>query len=255
MQEDGNQSELRATVAALAIGWLLLAPGCTSKSAPNLKASETGPARTNSPLERQFDGGSYCVQTFTQGPAPAQPLHFSNKETHSDGSSKDFEADFSGDSFDLTFSERHPANDVDRELNKDLAKTGTPVPIRDGFAESKQTTHYPRSDESLWRIGPNSVAQAGTPWGLFIFKPAVTRVGTEQVNGYDTIKYAIDTTHESSMEKASEFLRQVKDYNITGTAWVLKDVNCILQYQIDDEQIDNHDKTNKTHYEGTVTKK
>ncbi len=99
------------------------------------------------------------------------------------------------------------------------------------------------------------MAQGGTPWGLFIFKPPVTRVGTEQVNGYDTIKYAIDTTHESQMEKAAEFLRQVKDYNITGTAWVLKDVNCVLQYEIDDEQVDNDSKTTKTHYEGTITKK
>jgi hypothetical protein len=50
-------------------------------------------------------------------------------------------------------------------------------------------------------------------------------------------------------------LRQLKDYNITGTAWVLKDANCVLQYNIDDEQVGTDGKVSKTHYEGTVTKK
>jgi hypothetical protein len=83
----------------------------------------------------------------------------------------------------------------------------------------------------------------------------VSRVGTENINGYDTIKYAVDTTHQSAVEKSAGMLRQLKDYNITGTAWVLKDAKCVLQYNIDDEQVGTDGKVSKTHYEGSVAKK
>ena len=241
----------------LAMGLLLLAAqGCTSRSSKRTQEDKTNQStRTTNPLERQLDGGSYCVQTITQGPPPATPIHFSNKENESDGSSKDFEADLSGDTFDLTFSERHPATDFDRKLNEDFAKVAPPTPIKDGFAENTRTNHYTRSDQSGWRVGPNSVALGGTPWGLFVAKPTVTRVGTENINGYDTIKYAVDTTHQSQLEKSAFLLAGgLKDYNITGTAWATKDTNCILQYVIDFEQDGKDGTVSKTHYEGAITK-
>jgi hypothetical protein len=40
-----------------------------------------------------------------------------------------------------------------------------------------------------------------------------------------------------------------------GTAWVLKDGNCVLQYNIDYQETGKDGKVSKTHYEGTVTKK
>jgi hypothetical protein len=194
------------------------------------------------------------VQTLTQGPAPAQPLHFSNKVNQSDGSAKDFEADLSGDTLDQTISERHPATDMDRELSK--MPGGTPISIRDGFAESTHTNHYTRSDQSGWRVGGNGIALGGTPWGLFISKPTVTQAGAENVNGYDTTKYVVDTSHQSQLEKTPLLMSgQLKDYNITGTAWVLRDANCVLQYDINFEQDGKDGTVSKTHYEGTVTKK
>src|SRR5208337_5193744 len=188
----------------LAMGLLLLAAqGCTSRSSKRTQEDKTNQStRTTNPLERQLDGGSYCVQTITQGPPPATPIHFSNKENESDGSSKDFEADLSGDTFDLTFSERHPATDFDRKLNEDFAKVAPPTPIKDGFAENTRTNHYTRSDQSGWRVGPNSVALGGTPWGLFVAKPTVTRVGTENINGYDTIKLALKTCIHGILDRA-----------------------------------------------------
>ena len=127
--------------------------------------------------------------------------------------------------------------------------------IHDGFAEQTVTNHFTRSDAAGWRSGVTFMAQGGTPWGLFIYKPPVTRAGVENINGYGTIKYTVDTTHQSPMEKSAGFLRQLKDYNITGPAWVLKDSSCVLQYQIDDERVENDGRTSKTHYEGTITKK
>lgn len=227
--------------------------GCRGKSSAREKA-ESNSGRVANPLARQFDGGSYCVQTLTQGPPPSQALHFSNKVAESDGSAKDFEADLSGDTLDQTISERHPATDMDRELAK--LPGAIPVAFHEGFAETTHVNHYNRSDKAGWASGGNGMALGGTPWGLFIAKPLVTQVGAETVNGYETIKYAVDTSHQDQLEKTPLLMSgQLKDYNITGTAWVLKDANCVLQYNIDYEQDGKDGTVKKTHYEGTVTKK
>jgi hypothetical protein len=100
------------------------------------------------------------------------------------------------------------------------------------------------------------MALGGTPWGLFISKPTVTRVGAENVNGYETVKYAVDTSHQSQLDKTPLLMSgQLKDYSITGSAWVLTEANCVLQYNIDFEQDGKDGSVKKTHYEGTVTKK
>ncbi|HZQ96609.1 MAG TPA: hypothetical protein VFA67_16485 [Candidatus Sulfotelmatobacter sp.] len=238
---------------ALALS-LLGFTGCNKSPRPVNAGSRSGSGSSSNPLERQFDGGTYCVTPLTQGPPPPQPLHFSNKRSESDGSAKDFEADLSGDTLDVTISDRHPATDMDRDLAK---LPGTiPIVIRDGFAESSHTNHYSRSDASGWRIGGNGIALGGTPWGLFVSKPLVTAVGPEQVSGYDTIKYAVDTTHQTPLDKAALLMAgQLKDYNITGNAWVLKDANCVLQYDINFEEDGKDGSVKKTHYEGTVAKK
>jgi len=257
MRNRGHDTRLVVeTMIGFAIGLLLLAaPACTSKGSKRTEGDKNSQStRTTNPLERQFDGGTYCVQTMTQGPPVAQPLHFSNKENESDGSSKDFEADLAGDTFDRTISERHPATDMDRELN--TVPGGIPIQIRDGFAATTHTVHYTRSDQSGWREGGNGIALGGTPWGLFVSKPTVTQVGTENINGYDTIKYAVDTTHQSQLDKTPLLMSgRLKDYNITGSSWVLKDSNCVLQYNIDFEEDGKDGTVKKTHYEGTVTKK
>lgn len=193
---------------------------------------------------------------FSQGPAPAQPVHFSNKINQSDGSSKDFESDLAGDNFTVSFFERRPATDSDRQFNADFGKKGMGIPIKDGFAETTHTNQYQRSDASGWNMGSSSVAMGGTPWSLFVAKPIVTAAGNETVNGFDTVKYMVDTTHQSTMDKSAVLaFGKLKDYNITGTAWVDKPANCVLQYSIDYEEDGSNGKVSKSHYEGTVTKK
>ena len=209
----------------LAMGCLLLtAPGCTSSSSKPTQKDETKQsAAANDSSEHHFDGGTYCVQTMTQGPPPPAPVHFSNTVTESDRSlkSKDFEADLSGDTLDIIRHERWLATDDDRKFFEESRKFDDPKivmrAIHDGFAEETVTNHFTRSDEVGWRGGVTGVAQGGTPWGLFIYKPPVSRVGTDSINGHETIKYAVDTTHQSQLDKSAGMLRQLKDYNITGT--------------------------------------
>jgi hypothetical protein len=240
-------------LAVLAI-LVISATACNARAKRNShSAEEKQSASTSNPMERQIDGGSYCVQTLAQAPPVPAPLHFSNKEIQSDGSSKDFESDLSGDKLDVTIHERHLATDFDRELN--TVKGVQPTPIRDGFAESVRTNHFTRSDTSGWTMGANSVVLGASPWALFINKPTVTELGTENVDGFETVKYSVDTSHQTQMDKAALLAAgKLKDYSITGTAWVLKDKRCILQYAIDFQQDESDGKVSKTHYEGKVAR-
>ena len=210
-------------------------------------------AQVNNPLQRQLDGRSYCVQTITQGPRAASPLHFSYKQDSTDGTSKDYEADLNGDHFDVTIHSRHPATDLDRQSSK--VPGAKALSIRDGFAESLETSHYKRSDRQGWSSAANGMVLGASPWQLFVARPDVTEAGSETIMGYPTIKYAVDTRHQSAPEKAPTASGWgVTDYSIAGSAWATKDTACILQYAIDLEKTTEDGKVEKTHYSGSITK-
>lgn len=255
MNSNGERFSRRWIACAMGAA-LLGVQGCSFE--PSKKSKEKAAAAQSksneNPAESGFNGGKYCVETMAQTrPGPARPIHFSYKVNESDGSAKDFEADLAGDSFDQTIHQRWPATEIDHELNS--VPGATPTSFRDGFAESTRTNHYTRADASGWTAGWGSTEQGGTPWSLFILKPTTTRVGIENIGGYDTIKYAVDTSGQSQLEKfPGNTGFAVKDYNITGSAWVAKDTGCVLQYNIDLEKDGKDGKVSKTHYEGTVTK-
>ena len=260
MRNTGNQSVRKInTAAVLAATMLLTLVACSSKPR---STERTKPPLKETAAQDHFDGGTYCVQTFLQGPPPAQPLHFSYKVVESDPSSKtkDYEADLASDTLDVIYHERWLASDDDRALINDSRKFDDPKSvireIKDGYAEITFINHYTRSDASQWRMAATSLAQGGTPWNLFVSRPGVSRVGNENLNGYDTVKYSVDTTHASQSDKAALMMfSRLKGYDITGTAWVLKDANCVLQYSVDYAEESKDGKASKTHYEGTVTKK
>ncbi len=250
----------------LSRGWLVLGLllallatiGCSSKKP---KDAQNDDRKSTTAAREDFDGGAYCVQIISQGPPVSQPVHFSNKQTESDGSSKDFESDLSSDKFDITFRERHPATSDDKPGSTPAVDNGPihvparTITVADGYAELDQVTHYVRSQDQDWNMGVTTVAQGGTPWGLFIYKPQVTKVGSETISGYETTKYAVDTTHQSQLEKSPGLIGgRLKDYNIVGTAWVAKQAACVLQYQIDYEEHAKDGTVRKVHLEGSVTK-
>lgn len=208
-----------------------------------------------------FDGGTYCVQAIAQGPPVSQAIHFFNKENESDGSLKDFETDLSSDKLDVAFHQRRPATQSDQPSTHPAIDQGNmhipaqTLTVADGVADFVETNHYTRADTHQWAMGTTIVAQGGTPWGLFINKPTVTRMGSETASGFETDKYAIDTTHQTVGDKAAALMiGQLKDYNITGTAWVAKQPVCVLQYQIDYEEDGKDGSVRKVHYEGGATR-
>jgi hypothetical protein len=260
MQKNPNKSRFLPAQGLIGLSGLLILAGTACTSKPN---SETPKAPPTSNLSADhFDGGTYCVQAFLQGPAPSQPLHFSNSVVESDPTlkTKDFQADYAGDNVDLVRKDKWLATDEDRQSLQDTRKFDDPKvlvrTINGDTEEDTITNHATRSDQVSWRGVVMGISQGGTPWSLFLNKPQVSRAGTENVNGFDTIKYTVDTTHQSQPDKmALVMFGKLQDYNITGTAWVLKDVNCVLQYNIDYQQTTKDGKVSKTHYEGTVTKK
>ena len=97
--------------------------------------------------------------------------------------------------------------------------------------------------------------QGFTPWGLFIAKPNVKQVGTENVGGFDTIKYSVDTDGQSQLDKMALTLAGgLKDYTIKGNAWVDSKQQCIIRYSIDYEEVQKNGTERKTHYEGNTTR-
>lgn len=260
MQKNPNKSRFLVAQGLLGLSSLLILAGTACTSKPNSAAPTH--ASTNTASTDHFDGGTYCVQMFLQGPAPSQPLHFSNSVVESDPTlkTKDFQADYAGDNVDLVHKDKWLATAEDRQFFKDSQRFDDPkVVVRtiNGDTEEETTfNHAARSDQVSWRGVVMGISQGGTPWSLFLNKPPVSRAGTENINGFDTIKYTVNTTQQSQSDKmALMMFGKLQDYNITGTAWVLKDVNCVLQYNIDYQQTAKDGKVSKTHYEGTVTKK
>ena len=50
-------------------------------------------------------------------------------------------------------------------------------------------------------------------------------------------------------------MRQTKDYNVKGSAWIAKDDGRMVKFSFDNIYTFSDGKTDSTHFEGTVTKK
>ena len=237
-------------------GWVILIPslaafilaGCKTRPSTKVEAAKTEGSVKSAPV-----GGTYCLQSYAQGPPPAGRVHFSYKESESDGTLKDYEGDLLGDNIDSTVHEKRPANDIDREMASDKGLHAPP--IVDGFVETNRSLHSTRNDVSGWSMGSGGQVLAFTPWGLFIAKPVVTQVGTENIAGSEAAKYSVDTSQQSQLDKVPMTLAGgLKDYTIKGTAWVDPKQQCILQYDINYEAVAKDGNVKKTHYEGSTTR-
>jgi hypothetical protein len=104
-------------------------------------------------------------------------------------------------------------------------------------------------------MGSGGQVQAFTPWGLFIAKPNVKQAGSENVAGFDAVKYSVDTDGQSQLDKMPLTMAGgLKDYTIKGDAWVDSKQQCILKYNIDYDEVMKDGTERKTHYEGNTTR-
>jgi hypothetical protein len=177
--------------------------------------------------QTDIDPGSadFCQETMAKD--PVEPFHFSSVRTQP-GTSDSLlvKADVSPDKIDLT----------------DRTSTGT------------TTNHYRRSDKSGWTMAATTMAMS-SPWmDRNMAKFDMKKVAQEKIDGFDTIKYAVDTTNDSSDKQTYLQAMGLKDYNIIGSLWLTKDTGCILKYVIDDTDYSKSGAVTRMHYEGGVSK-
>jgi hypothetical protein len=237
---------------SFAAGTLIGATGCKSHATVKAGAEKAESANVVTSPSHPI-GGTYCLETFAQGPADSRIVHFSYKQSEGDGSFKDYEGDLAGDKLDSSVHEKHVATDMDRELAQ--LKNAPGPPVVDGFVETTRPLHETRGDRSGWSMASGGQVQGFTPWGLFIAKPNVKQVGNENVAGFDAVKYSVDTDGQSQLDKMPLTLAGgLKDYTIKGNAWVDIKQQCILRYTIDYDEVKKNGTERKTHYEGNTTR-
>ena len=247
MTATGTFSSAKWLVCIVGLAMLVVS-GCKSHSSARTETEKSGNQGTEPahPI-----GGTYCLETFAQGAAPAKAVHFSYKRTVSDGTYKEYEGDLLGDNLDSSIREKRVASDMDREMAQDK-RLSAPAVV-DGFVETTRTLRSTRSDRSGWAMGWGTAVQGFTPWSLFIAKPNVQQNGPENLAGFDAVKYSVDTAGQGQLEKMPLTLAGgLKDYTIKGTAWVDGKQQCVLQYSIDYDEVLKDGSQRKTHYEGST---
>ena len=208
-------------LALAATGLLfLVASGCSSSSAPKGRENTASPAGRSGTPRPTLE--CYADRTLNA----LAPFHLSWKLDDSSGHS-DWEADVTASTIDGTWTN----------------STGT------------RKIHGVRGDQSSWGAAVATFplsSQAGH-FRLLYGTSALAPAGHETVNGYDTTKYTIDTTHASTADAVA--LRSAvgaKGY-ITGIAWADKG-GCVIKFSLDEAFEQDNGTLDKEHLEGGMTK-
>ncbi len=212
-----------ACVAAALL--LLIAPACSRGSASNAGTSSSKVDLTRAALR---------LQEMVKN--PPGPFHVSFTETSSKSSSDQHVMSTEGDVTPATI------DYTERETEHGQTSTNTKHVARGQMSEMELDMHF----------------MVPVPWHgeLMAAGDATKPVGHESVNGYDTMKYSIDTANEPPAEKAT-FSKMMldNDYKITGTAWVAKDSGALVKYVVDMEENGKDGSAKRTHFEGNVVRR
>lgn len=209
---------------------LVISSGCkhngTTQANPTPRSSRT----SGDPGKFSPTAASVCLQRMIKN--PPGPLHLSFAESSSDSKSTSIVADV---------------------MSAEIAYTRRETRAGRTSASTKKLEIGQLSEMELDFdiMGP-------VPWHgeLVAAQDAARAEGAESVSGYDTWKYAIDTANEPAGQKAAfDSLMAVQDYKIAGTAWIASDSGCLVKYALDFEKEEKDGRAEKTHFEGSATRK
>lgn len=114
--------------------------------------------------------------------------------------------------------------------------------------------HATRSDGTSWNTAVLTLTGPlpASTFALVNHSSATVRAGSENVNGENTIKYAIDTSKDIPAD--ASLIRNVLGANgsVKGSAWVTR-TGCPVKFILDVEQHNNDGTVQKEHYEASVT--
>jgi hypothetical protein len=136
----------------------------------------------------------------------------------------------------------------------------TPQTI-DGFfmvGSEKHEFHGTKSDLASWRqalAGVTGISGMSSTIALIHSSEALKREGDEKVNGYDTIKYSIDTARGDSAEQGLYKATLGSGGFEKGNAWVTAK-GCPVKIELDTEMHNNSGADiDKVHYSEAMVKK
>ena len=208
---------------------LAMASGCNFGSQSKVEEGSAPAVPMTQPNRFNPTGASVCLQQMIKNPPGPFHVSFAEKSSAQDASS--VEADVTPAGIDFTKHETMAGQ------------------------TSTTTKHLARAQVSEMDIDFGLMGPV--PWHgeLVAAQDATKPADAESVNGYNTVKYAIDTANEPAAQKATFLaLMAVKDYRIVGSAWVTTDNGCLVKYAIDLEQDGKDGNVKRTQFEGNVTK-
>jgi hypothetical protein len=197
--------------------FVLTVSACTSKQ--GAKTEEPGPVRTSDSANSHVD--VMCVGDRINN--PPEPFHYSYKYSDASGSTSK-EADITPQAMDITIKDQ----------------------------SGSRSFHGVRSDEASWSravVDLSSLNMTGMMSRLDSLNgtSALSQQATETMNGYDSTRYAIDTTKASTSDQQKlDFLFGQGSFE-KGAIWATSD-GCAVKLVLD-ERVSLGGNLKDAHYE------
>jgi hypothetical protein len=206
--------------------WPLSGAGCNF-TPPQKAEQEAKPA--GAPAQNQANPGMDLNCIFDRMRNPTEAFHYSY--------SRHGQSDFVTQEADVT------PQTLDGTVNSK----------RDGETFPSEPVHAVRSDSNGWRMAVDHLYMGfGMPDVLQLLNhmtSVMVREGTEKVNGYDTVRYSIDTARLTAADRALLAPSSEK-----GTVWITGP-GCPVKISMDTETHANDGSVQKDHYEEAMIKK
>ena len=233
-------------------GWLLLAclfAGCTV-------STKTDPASASTRAHQSSVASSSTASSLGEAvdklqaaiDKPTARFHISFKKSNSDGFASQCEADVSPDGIVGQQTDYSPAtkvgNDVFPAGTKVRQLNGTPLGSRD------------------WSAARGGIEMAYLNSHIGDAQEGVTYVDEEETGGYAARHFDFDLSNTDATIKRAMGVgnhltggRQVKDFNMKGSAWIAKENGELVRFAFDTIFLFSNGDNSTTHYEGVVTRK
>jgi len=158
------------------------------------------------------------------------------------------------ESFHYSYSQRSESLSLAEEADVTPQRLeGTVNTMRDGQTSPPIAVHAVSSDTGGWQSAVSQLAIGfGMPSSLMManqMTSALVREGTEKVNGYDTVRYSVDTARLGAVDRQLLGTSSEK-----GMFWVTGP-GCPVKILMDTEAQGNNGMASKTHYEESIVKK
>lgn len=232
------------TIGSLsALTFLLACSSSPAKRRPGLGVSQPVSVQASDPADLQaaMDKLERSLEK------PVLPFHASFKKSTSDGFSYQCEADVSSDGITGQQTDFSPTTRV----GSDVFPANTRV---------RQLNGMPFHSQS-WYTVYGSLSMTFLNGHIRDAQPGVKYVSDEQIGGYDARRYDFDLTGvDADIKKAMNIgnaagLRQTKDYNVKGSAWIAKEDGRMVKFAFDNIFTFADGKVEGTHFEGNVNRK